>query len=407
MKKIYDIVPPGKAENILRPKEIIKEIKIKRKFPFKLFLIVLIGIIAYGFFMDGHSVATIYPKINQVSGEETITVTLEQGTIDLENKIVPSIIFSNVQDISENYTASGKSDKDVKTKGTIRVFNKLNPAKPLTLVKGTRFLDDSGNLIYKATSAFTIPAAKTVDGKLTPGFVDIEVEADEAGDKYNISSGAFSVPGLSGTEYYSSIYAEVKSPLTGGFKSEVSVVLIKDLESAETAFREKFTNKSREDLKNTIPSNYVYNEEDLVTAFENIVLGAKAKDEVASFTVTGRVTTKIEVYRKEDVESVLRNIISKQTSETIIPNGLTSSQTESENKDGNLELRVSYSAKTYWLPDNDFLLKSILGKDKDYSLSLLQNIPEVDKAEINLTPFFKTKNPNNRENVEIKLNFNQ
>jgi hypothetical protein len=409
MKKIYDIVPPGKADSVLRPREITKEreVKIKRKFPFKLFFIILIGTIVYVFFMDGHSVVTIYPKINQVSGEETITVTLKQGAVDLENKIVPSIIFPNVQDVSENYTATGKSDKDVKAKGTIRVLNKLNPAKSLSLIKGTRFLDESGDLIYKAISGFTIPAAKTIDGKFTPGFVDIEVEADEAGERYNISSAIFSVPGLSGTEYFSSIYGEVKSPFIGGFKSEVSVVLAKDLELAEETFKEKFTNKSREDLKNSIPSNYIYNEQEFITTFENIVLGAKVKDEVASFTVSGKVKTEVEAYRKEDVMGVLESIVGKQTSETIIPDGLTYTQTESKTKDDNLELKVSYSAKTYWLPDNDFLLQSILGKDKNYSLSLLQNIPEVDRAEINLQPFFKTKNPNNKENVEIKLNFNQ
>lgn len=409
MKKIYDIVPPGKAESVLRPKEVVKEkeIKVKRKFPFKLLLIVLIGLVAYGFFMDGHAVVTVYPKIDQVSGEETVTVTLSQGTVDLENKIVPSIIFSNVQDVVESYTATGKSDKDVKTKGTIRVFNKMNPVKPLALITGTRFLNETGELIYRATKGFTIPAATTVDGKFTPGYVDVEVEADEAGEKYNINSGTFSVPGLSGTEYYSSIWGELKSPLTGGFKSEVSMVLVKDLESAEAAFREKFLAKSKEDLKNAIPDNYIYNEEEFITEFNNIVLGAKARDEVTSFSVSGNVRTEIEAYRKEDFENVLKNIIDKQTSEIIIPDGLTYSSSASKTKDGKLELKVSYSAKTYWLPDNDFLLQSILGKDKNYSISLLQNIPEVDKAEINLTPFFKTKNPSNKENVEIKLNFNQ
>ena len=341
--------------------------------------------------------------------EEKIIVNLKQGTIDLENKIIPAIVFSSDEDYSDNYTATGRTDKDVTTKGIIRVYNKINPAKPLTLIKGTRFLNESGDLIYRSIAGFTIPQAKTVDGKFTSGYVDVSVEADEAGEAYNINSGTFSVPGLSGTEYYSGIWAETINPLSGGYKSEVSVVLAKDLETAETSFKEKFLEKSIEDLKNSIPDNYIFSEEDFSSEFADIVLGAKKGEEVASFSVSGRVKTSITAFRKEDIESILENTIKEKTSEIkqIVPNSLKYSFLESKPKGEGVELTVSFEGSVYWLPDNAFLLQSVLGKDKNYSLSLLENIPEIERAEINLTPFFKTKNPNNKDNVEIKLNFNQ
>jgi len=405
MKKIYDIVPPHKADTILKPKENTVKEKKKKGFPFRFILIVLVCIIAYGFFMDGHAQVIIYPKTSNHGGEEMFSVNLKQGSIDLENKIIPGIIFSNIQDISEEYSATGKTDKDKKATGTIRVYNKLNPGKPLTLVKGTRFLDDSGDLIFRAFSGFTVPQAKTIDGKFTNGYVDVQVEANESGEKYNIASGTFSVPGLSGTEYYSGIWAEVISPMTGGTKSEVSIVLTSDLESAEQDFREKVQIKNQEDLKKSIPSNYMIYDQSFSTEFENIEIGAKKGDEVISFTVSGKVKTEIMAFRKEHLEDVLESIILGQTTETIVPESLKYNIIEEKSKEEGIELKISYEAKSYWLPDNDFLLQSILGKEKNYSLSSLQNIPEIERAEINLSPFYKTKNPSNKDNVEIKLNF--
>lgn len=408
MKKIYDIVPPNKVETVLKPKENTVHIpKNKRKFPSRIILVLLIGIVLYGFFMDGHAQVIIHPKTNDSNGEETITVNLKQGTIDLENKIISGIVFSNPQDFTQEYPATGKSDKDKKATGTIRVFNKLNPGKSLTLVKGTRFLEGNGELIYRAVSGFTIPQAKTIEGKFTNGYVDVKVEADEAGEEYNISSGTFSVPGLSGTEYYSGIWGEVISPMTGGTTSEVSVVLSSDIETAEEDFRDKFQIKNKEDLKNSIPSNYIFYEEGFVTEFENIVIGAKKGEEVVSFVVSGKVKTEVLAFRKEDIESILNNSILGQTSEIIVPNSLKYDLIEKKNKEGGMEIKISYEGKSYWLPDNEFLLQSVLGKEKSYSLSLLQNIPEVERAEINLSPFFKTKNPSNKNNIEIKLEFGQ
>jgi hypothetical protein len=407
MKKIYDIIPPDKVEDILKPKEKVIKEKKKRKFPFKIFLIILIGALVYGFFMEGRAEVIIYPKLEVLSEEVIINVNLKQGAVDLENKVIPAIVFEKESDFSEEYQATGITEKDKKAKGTIRVFNKQNPGKPLTLIKGTRFLNETGELIYRALSGFTVPQAKTVDGKFTPGYVDVEVEADTAGEKYNINSGTFSVPGLSGTEYYSSIWAQVINSISGGFKSEVSVVLSKDIEGAKNNFEEKFSSKNQEDLKNSIPSNYILSEDGFLTNFEDVVTSAKAGEEVSSFTVSGKAKTEIQAFRKDDIESILENIIAQKTTEIIVPDSLELNVTETKEKTDGAEIKISFEVKTYWLPENAFLLQNILGKEKNFSATLLNGIPEIEKSEIKLSPFWKTNNPNNKEKVEIKLNFDQ
>ncbi len=408
MKKIYDIIPPNKAEETLKSKKIVGKVKAKFKFPFKFIFIILIVAFICGFFMDSRAEVTIYPRTESISGEEIIIANSKQGIVDLESKVIPAAVFSSIENYSDNYVATGVTDKDIKAKGTVRVFNKLSPVRPLTLIKGTRFLDKDGDLIYRAVSGFTIPQAKLIDGKLVDGFIDIEVEADEAGEKYNINSGTFSVPGLVGTEYYSNIWAQVISPLTGGFKSEVSVVLAKDLENAQAQFKQNFLQKNQEDLKNSIPDNYIIIDKYFSSGFENIIVGAKIGEEVASFNVSGTVKTEVITFRKEDIEMILNKGLKEKTSEIkqIAPDSLKYEFLENNLKEGKIEIKVSFTGNVYWLPDNSFLLQSILGKEMNYSLSLLENIPEIEKADIKLKPFFKTSNPKNKDNVEIKLNFN-
>ncbi len=404
MKKIYDIIPPelaGKSRQISQEK--IVEKKKTKKFSFKWLGAVVIILFLLAFFVEGRAVVTIYPKTNDIFGEEMVTIALKQGVLDEENKIIPAIIFSDDVEESSNYSATGSIDKSVKARAVIRVFNKYKPEKSITLVKGTRFLSVPGELIYRAVSGFTIPPAQTIDGKFTPGYVDVEVEADQAGEEYNLSSATFSVPGLNGTEYYPSIWGETINPIAGGLKAKVSVVLQKDIDNAKDDFEKNLIAKGKEELKKTIPSNYIFFDEDFVFETRDIAANIKAGAEATSFSVSGKLKIETKVFRKEDLESLLtKNISSKK----IVPDSLTYNIVEKKNvAEGAEELKISFSAKTYWLPENDFLQQNVVGKSKDYALSLLEGLPEVEKAEIKLIPFWKLKAPNSKDRIEINISF--
>jgi len=54
----------------------------------------------------------------------------------------------------------------------------------------------------------------------------------------------------------------------------------------------------------------------------------------------------------------------------------------------------------------EFLIKSLSGKSKDYSASIIKNFSGVDNAEINLWPVWKFNLPNNNQNITIEVRFN-
>lgn len=410
-RKIYDIVPPEhqaeRHEEMARDCSAKEPVKRKRrKFPFVPFLIIVfLSLAGVFFFVQGKAEVTITPKTEDVFAEATFTVDADKAVVDYENSIVPGIVFTDIRDGSENYDSTGTDDKAKKATGTIKVYNKMNPAKALSLVKGTRFLSVPGEMIYKADAAFTIPAAKSDSA---PGSIEIKVTAAEAGEKYNISSATFSVPGLNGSEYYSNIWAESVTALSGGEESTVKIATKNDILSAKDNFEEKYDEESKQALIASIPSGYSYFQEDISPVVSGLTVSVKEGAEVDQFNVLGHIESEATVFRNEDADKLGETFLMKDVSElkTIVPGSVSFEVKEKKlNKDGTLTLKVSFVGKIYSLPEDSILMDSLLGKDAKYSASLLENIPEVENVTIKLSPWWKFKIPDKEERIVVKLNF--
>lgn len=410
-KKIYDIVPP--EHQVEKHEEMAKECSArepvkrnKKKFPFlQLLVIVILSLVAAFFFIPAKADVLITPKAEDVTAEATFTVNVAESLIDYDNNVIPGIIFSDKRDATDKYNSTGTDDKAKKATGTIKVFNKMSPAKPLSLIKGTRFMSSTGELVYKSDTAFTIPKA-TSDS--VPGSVDITVTAAEAGAKYNISTSVFSVPGLSGSEYYSNIWAESVTAMTGGEESQVKIVSASDVSSAKDTFEGKYDEVSKQVLIATIPTGYTYFSEDISPKLSNLSVSAKAGDELDVFSVSGHIETNATVFRDEDANKLGEKLLTKDMSElkTIAPNSVTYEVKEKKlNKDGTITLKVTFKGKIYSMPDNEILMNSLKGKNPKNSITLLSNIPEVEKVEIKVSPWFKLNIPNNEKDINIQLKF--
>ncbi len=411
VKKIYDIIPGEKKSSGQEQEYSCMPRKEKKRFSFwqaALIAIVVIAGVLY-FVFPGKADVTVYPKTEDISVDGNITVDSSAAVVDSANNIVPGIIFTgdNKKIYTETYQSTGTGDNVSKSTGTIRVYNKIKPAKALSLVTGTRFLSASGELIYRADSAFTIPAAKDDS---TPGSVDVKVTAAEAGTKYNIKSDTFSVPGLSGSEYYLNISAETisGSPISGGQDSQVKIASKDDISSAKDKFQNKYSDVAKQALIATIPQGYEYLADDIVPDFNNLSVSAKQGDQVETFTVSSTISTQVLVFRKDDMNKLGEALLKTGTSEmkTIVANSISyviNSKTALKN--GKIQMAVTFKAKTYSLPDNTLLMSSLKGKDKSYSISVLENDPDVEKVEIELSPFWQLKIPNDSSKINISTKF--
>jgi hypothetical protein len=411
VKKIYDIVPGEKKSS--EPEQEHSYVPRGRKKAFSFWPVILVsfavivGILYFVF--PGKAEVAIYPKTEEVSVDGNITVDSSEAVVDSSNNIVPGIIFKGdgKKVYTETYQATGTGDNVAKAAGTIRVYNKIKPSKALSLVAGTRFLSASGELIYRANGSFTIPAAKDDN---TPGSVDVKVTAAEAGTKYNIKSDTFSVPGLSGSEYYLSISAETisGSPISGGQDSQVRLVSKDDISSAKDKFQNKYSDAAKQALIATIPQGYEYSSDDIVPDFNDLTVSAKQGDQADTFTVSSSISTQVLVFRKDDVNKIGEALFKNGTSElkTIVPGSISYTvDSKTALKDGKIQMSVTFKAKTYSMPDDALLMSSLKGKDRNYSISVLENDPGVEKVEIKLSPIWQFKIPNDSSRISISTKF--
>jgi len=396
-RKIYDIIPNERAEK--KETFCYKEKPKKNKNPF-IFIsfFVVVALLGVFFFVQGKAEVSIYPNIEEVSLTSLVSIDVSEALIDFDNLVLPGIIFSDTKEATESYLSTGTDSKTKRATGVIRVYNKISPAKNQSLVKNTRFLSVPGELTYRSDEAFTIPAN---------GYVDIAVTADKAGTEYNINSATFSIPGLVGTNIYSSIYAETISPLEGGEDSQVKIVTVGDISSSKESFEKKYGEIAREELINSIPESFMYIPENITLEVEDVYVNAPAGAEVESFSVSGKINSKVTAFRKDDLIKVGEKLINNEIFDSfkIVPDSILCEIEEYKVVGGKIELSIVFTAKTYSLPEEELLRNGLLNNSKIHSASLLENMAEISKVEIDIFPFWRSTLPSKTESVEIKLKF--
>jgi hypothetical protein len=91
---------------------------------------------------------------------------------------------------------------------------------------------------------------------------------------------------------------------------------------------------------------------------------------------------------------------------TIVPGSISYTvNSKTALKDGKIQMAVTFKAKTYSTPDNALLMSSLKGKDKSYSISVLENDPDIQKVEIKLSPIWQLKIPNDSNKINIITKF--
>lgn len=183
-----------------------------------------------------------------------IVITPQRTAFDLGNGL--SLAFQGEEFSTEirkkgEGTSENTEQYSKQAGGTIVIFNDFSP-EPQILVRRTRFRTPGG-LIFRTERKITVPGKE--NGK--PGSVEVEVVADEPGEKYNIDLSDFTIPGFEDTPKYTKIYGRAKTKMTGGVIGEGKVVGRKEsdelLRQLEADVRDEYGTA----LAKVIPENYM------------------------------------------------------------------------------------------------------------------------------------------------------
>ncbi len=387
------------------------EVKEKRPFSFRrLFAVLLI----FAVFLGGIKiVVAVIPqarvhitlKKTLVEFKENIEVSSKANKPEIlkDKIIIPGELLVSEKNMSGVFKASGKERIEVKAAGTLTVYNAYS-SQPQTLLKSTRF-ESPDKKIFRLTKQVIIPGAKIVDGKIVASKIEVPVEADEAGDAYNLApSTPWHIPGFKGSPRYEGFYAESISQMTGGFIGERAHPTTADLDVARKSLTASLRNALSGEMAVLTNQNFKLFEdaESFKSLEEKIDTSSGAPD---SFNFFLRGELRRIVFEEKTLED---SLVSKAKGG--LPEGLRYLDFKSSYGSRSFDFsagRMSFGATGSMAFENDVrvdeVTKAIVGKDEKSLQSLVFALPGLEKATISLWPFWVKKVPEDVKKIKVEI----
>ncbi len=423
-RKIYDIKPPklvhkiekGSKESLVDVKE--KKHSVSRKKEKKsiwlpvstgvLVILFLVGI--YLFFKLPKADVTIWPKVDTLSFQQTVTADKSATSVDSTKNVIPAQYFQSSKTSAQDFPATGNADNVGQATGTITIYNKYDPPTAFTFKSGTHFMSDSGKLFIDLQK-ISIPAAKKSGSKITPGSVQVTVQAVDGGTDYNIAPSNFSVPGLKGTASYYSIYATSTSAMTGGYTGNVKKVTDDDIQGAKDVLTQKATSDAMADLKSQISSDYVLLDNAALSNVTDASTQTKSGAIADTFNYSVTVQASALAFKKSDINQFVNNYINSQmpVGKTLLDNSLKVDYSSSviDISGGKATLNLNISSGIYQGIDKNSIGLSVLGENANQIKQTINNNlgDQVSNIQIKFWPFWVVSAPNNQSAINVYLKF--
>lgn len=369
-------------------------------------VVLLVGAVAGGyFFLRPEAIVAIEPQ------EATQTVKLSLvGSVDGAgaSAAIAARYIEEEKTVRLTRSATGSdAGSGAKASGLITISNAFSDAAQ-SLVATTRFEMPDGKL-YRLVEGVSVPGAKTEDGKTVAGKIDARVIADAAGTKYNVSSGAFTIPGFKGGPKFEKITAEAKSGFTGGSDGNPGAaksVSASDLDSAKLAA----TEEAKKSVINGLASGLKEGEVAIEPSFHSSLIGTPvtlaagsagdAFEYEARFQVKGFVISEADVKSRIDKQTTESGGIMLQPYRYEVSYGAVLSNFETKRVDLTVESKVLFRA-----PLNEAALKSgLLGLDEEGIRTYLGDHPEIKRLQVEFKPkVFIATIPTDPERVTVNL----
>lgn len=267
---------------------------------------------------------------------------------------------------SVSIPATGEEQVEKKAGGTIVVYNAYS-SQPQKLVANTRFESSSGK-IFRVSQAVTIPGATNSGGIVTPGSLEIAVEADKAGPEYNVGLADFTIPGFEGTPKFTKFYGRSKTPMSGGYVGTAKVADPEAIKAARLDLQTKLATQLSGEIIKTVPVGYVGYPSGFSSTFKELAAGV-ASATSSDYTITGTATVKgVIIDSTELAQAIAQNSVRDYTGEPVEVLGLDALEFTLLGKDtinfdtvGSIAFRLEGEAKIVWLFDEEVFKQAIAG----------------------------------------------
>lgn len=342
-----------------------------------------IGVLIILIILFSGTKATITVEAKKSSQEITSAIPLD-GTNKLATKTQINKTLTKV------LPATAEQQVEKQASGRIKITN-IHKETPQELVKNTRFQSPEG-LIYRIKDSIVIPGYTMNGTTIIPGTLEVEVFADSAGEDYNISNTKFTIPGFEGKEQYEKITAQTATDITGGYIGMRKVV------SDEA--REQAQKELEAELKNQIEKIETESTEYVIVPDIKTLSYGEIQDKVEGNTVVLSLTASVDAYsfvKKDLFNFIGQNTISGASTTdqfTLTTDKLSFAINE------NL-ISITGASVITWVVDVEKIKTEFAGKTKTEGNELIDSYTFIEKANVKISPIFKTKFPTNTEKIDV------
>src|SRR3989344_6483510 len=362
-------------------------------------LVFLFFALSYNFFSK--ATVTVNPKIQDLILNESLSASI--GGKD----VLPFDLIVISGEENKNVKSGGEKDVSLKAEGLAVLYNAFSPA-PQMLSIDTR-LEGSNGKIYKTRTKTIVPGTNK-DGQ--PGSVEVEIYGAEAGEGYNSSPLDFTIFGFKGTPKYSKFYARSKGDLEGGFIGKSSVISDADKANAVNEIKTTLKETLLQKATDQIPGGFILFKDAIFldTDGDNIALSS-LEDNMLSIKLKGTLYGILFEEKKLTKKKAETNIDQYDESVIFIPNirdlvfSLSNKDSSSFADIKNINFNLSGAVKIVWQFDADKLANSLLNKPKSSFNQILSEYPNIDSADLIVSPIWKRSIPNNLKDIKVIVNY--
>lgn len=325
----------------------------------------------------------IEPKKEPLAIDLKVIVDQNLQASDIRTNSIPGQLKTAEEQEVRRFETTGASFVESKARGIITVYNN---SKAQVWREETRF-ETSDGLIFKTLKFEKIPS----------GTKDIEVEAESAGEEYNIPASTFTLPAFKERKdpQYNLIYGKSENTMVGGLKQKISLVAAKDIENAVEELKQSL----RQKLQNQISADVF--EEKILVQEASVAPNTRAE----AFNVNLKMAFATLVFQEQDLlDLVKQNLLLRIESnkELLGEPKITYNQIDFDLDQGQMNLSLTISQELAHKIENDKLKEQLTGKSRAEVEYLLQRQAGINLVKVSFWPFWVRKVPNK---INIKLQY--
>lgn len=344
--------------------------------------------------------ATIAIKTDSESFSKNLDVTLSPTAteVDDEEMVVPARIETVEKTTTAAADASGQENRGERADGSVKFTIQNCPSKPADVAAGTGVSAGGKTYITQQSASFSADFG----GSCSTG--SIEMRAQSGGADFNTNGTQdFTVAGRSGVTG--------RGSASGGTDQIVKILSQADIDGAKKKLADDKTQQEAakqelmQRLRTSGEDNFVI-EESFHAATPTVTESAKAGNEVASVTITQKITFSMASASRGDLEQLISASVKEDIDtekQKVLESGLEEANFRLQNyTEGSAIMALSTRITAGPKLDEESIKRDAAGKKAGDIEEVLSTYPGVEGVTVRYSPFWVTSVPKNVEKITVE-----